>query len=87
MVFRDPAKFIEMLTDKGGAEGAAATEGSEFSTQLAPETKAREAQVLTVKKVRVCGHIMEAAGAAAADYYGSEEAVSEAERNVAEAGL
>lgn len=42
--FRDPGRFEELLAQK--PSGDAAIEGTqEFSTQLAPETKSREAQV------------------------------------------
>jgi hypothetical protein len=43
-------RFVELLNEKGeGSPGV----NEELKTQLAPETKAREAQTLTVKKTYV----------------------------------
>ncbi len=53
VTFRDPSKFMELLTEKGAEPGAAGGEGSEITTQLAPQTKAREAQTLSVKKTYI----------------------------------
>lgn len=47
VTFRDPSKFMELLNDKTAAPG------DEITTQLAPQTKARDAQTLAVKKTFV----------------------------------